>query len=243
MASYREVPCDEHVSNESPDGAATTSVHGKKVLNHDRKPTPVVVTMSSDGEASQTRSMLMVDRYLAKRSPQTPPIVLRGREVLLAIGVFFLFSVSVGLFVMMVKNTGSNYGGEQCATCARHVCLTEECVEKAAFMMRLMNKSASPCDDFWNYACGGWLASNTIPESHKSWGVGRDVEKRIATIVRKLIEEPIVHNALTSSERKAKTLYRACMNIKAVDRAGNEPLQTIIADVGGWAATGMYRDQ
>ena len=217
MASYNEVPRDQPAPSDAPDGAAgaaSNSAPNERDMNYEIK--------------------------------QSPSVMLRGREVLLAIGVFFLFSVSVGLFVFMVKNyiepkdnnDGCSAGDKP--TCPPDLCLTEQCIEKAAFMLQLMNKSAPPCDDFWNYACGGWLARSVIPESYKSWGVGHDVDKRIKGIVRTLIERPIVRHSPGSSERKAKTLYRACMDVKAIDRAGKAPLERIIHELGGWAILGMY---
>ena len=250
MASYKEVPRDQKMSGDAPDGAAgaaSNSAPSEQDRNYDRKETTAPAHHDSDDEPSPTHSLRMVDHYVTGRSLPTPPVMLRGREVLLAIGVFFLFSVSVGLFVVMVKDY-MDRGETKCpkgntTTCKPEpkpdtTCLTGECVEKAAFMLQLMNRSAEPCDDFWNYACGSWFARTSIPESFKSWGVGQDVEKRIKAIVRRLIERPIARETPESSERKAKTLYRACMNVKAIDRAGKTALQTIIDDLGGWAVVG-----
>jgi len=246
MASYKEVPRDQKMSADAPDGAAGTasnSAPSERDRNYDRKETTAPANHDSDDEPSPTHSLRMVDHYVTGRSLPTPPVMLRGREVLLAIGVFFLFSVSVGLFVVMVKDymdpSKRACAKGDTAPCQPDTCLTAPCVEKAAFMLQLMNKSAEPCDDFWNYACGGWLARTSIPESFKSWGVGQGVEKRIKAIVRQLIERPIARDTPGSSERKAKTLYRACMNVKAIDRAGKTSLETIINDLGGWAVVGM----
>ena len=35
--------------------------------------------------------------------------------------------------------------------------------------MESMDLEADPCQDFFQFACGGWIEKNTIPESKSRW--------------------------------------------------------------------------
>ena len=44
------------------------------------------------------------------------------------------------------------------------VCMTESCVTLAALVLDNMDQSINPCEDFYNFSCGGWEATNVVPE-------------------------------------------------------------------------------
>ena len=47
------------------------------------------------------------------------------------------------------------------------VCLTESCVKTAARLLHQMDRTADPCQDFYQFACGGFLKDTVLPE-HKT---------------------------------------------------------------------------
>lgn len=40
----------------------------------------------------------------------------------------------------------------------------------ASTMLTAMDKTADPCEDFYQYACGGWMKNNPIPSGYSRWG-------------------------------------------------------------------------
>ena len=49
------------------------------------------------------------------------------------------------------------------------VCYSVECLETAAGLMRAMNTSVNPCENFYEFSCGGWVRNNPIPGAFSSW--------------------------------------------------------------------------
>uniref|UniRef100_A0AAQ5ZZ99 Neprilysin n=1 Tax=Amphiprion ocellaris TaxID=80972 RepID=A0AAQ5ZZ99_AMPOC len=67
-----------------------------------------------------------------------------------------------------------------------------------------MDASVDPCDNFYQYACGGWLKKNIIPETSFRYSTF-DILRDELEVILKVEGEAA---ALT----KAKTLYKSCTN-------------------------------
>lgn len=74
-----------------------------------------------------------------------------------------------------------------------------------------MNKSTEPCDDFYKFACGGWIARHPIPQSQTSWDQLSLLREDLLQNLRVLLEEPDQATDL-KPVKLAKALYRTCMD-------------------------------
>jgi predicted metalloendopeptidase len=92
-----------------------------------------------------------------------------------------------------------------------------------------MDPSAKPCENFYAYADGGWLAKNPIPADYPEWGAFSELEQRNVESLRKILEQLTRESptaAPGSDERKLGDFYGACMDEKAIEAQGLSPLQT-----------------
>lgn len=48
--------------------------------------------------------------------------------------------------------------------------MTPACVTVASAIINSMDRNVNPCDDFYEYACGGWVETNPLPDGKSIWG-------------------------------------------------------------------------
>jgi neprilysin len=57
-------------------------------------------------------------------------------------------------------------------------------VTAAAAILQTMDQSVKPCDDFYQYACGGWIKNNILPEGKSLWGTFGIIEQQNQRIIK-----------------------------------------------------------
>ena len=96
-----------------------------------------------------------------------------------------------------------------------------------------MDIFTNPCDDFFQYSCGGWLRQNPLRSGVNQ--LDRFLQVTISNIksLRDSIERG--DNGNVPAVRLAKKFYDSCMNIGVINGRGARPLLDLIRETGGWS--------
>ncbi|NWX36436.1 NEP protein, partial [Notiomystis cincta] len=140
-----------------------------------------------------------------------------GLEVGLAVVVVLLAIVAITMIALY-----ATYDGD----------LFVSCVRAAARMLENMDPSARPCQDFYQYACGGWLKRNVIPETSSRYSNFDILRDELEVVLKDVLDTPSTNDI--PAVQKAKTLYRSCINETAIDSRGGKPLISLLANVSEW---------
>jgi putative endopeptidase len=93
-------------------------------------------------------------------------------------------------------------------------------------LVRNLDPSVPPGEDFFRYANGTWLKNNPIPPTESSWGLGHLVVDEIRGQLREICEEAAASGAPRGSvEQLVGDFWVAGMDSAATERAGIEPLR------------------
>jgi len=101
-----------------------------------------------------------------------------------------------------------------------------------------LDPSTAPCQDFFQYANGGWLKTHPIPADHASWAVFDEVEERNLQILRQVLEDAAASRAPRGSvPQKVGAFYASGMDNRAIEKAGLAPLKAELARLGALTDT------
>jgi putative endopeptidase len=94
------------------------------------------------------------------------------------------------------------------------------------FDLANLDRSISPCDDFFRFAAGGWIKNNPIPPAYSRWGTFTILRDHNEDVLHAILDEASKDNKATpgSNWQKVGDFYASCMAESQVESAGMKPL-------------------
>jgi predicted metalloendopeptidase len=99
-------------------------------------------------------------------------------------------------------------------------------------LLASMDPSADPCDDFYQYACGGWMEATERPADRprysRSFSTIADENERV---LREILESAAADPGDDPARKKMGDFYSSCVDQGPADAAGLAPLEPLLAEV------------
>jgi len=112
------------------------------------------------------------------------------------------------------------------------------------FSVDNIDKTADPCVDFYQYACGNWMKNSEIPADRSSWQSFSELNESNLAVERGILEKAAAggtgRNAI---DQKIGDLYGSCIDEKAVNEKGIAPLKTELDRVAAVKDKGTLIDE
>jgi putative endopeptidase len=96
-----------------------------------------------------------------------------------------------------------------------------------------IDRTASPCDDFYQFSGGNWLKANPIPSYATSWGPRNLLGLRTQATLKQILEDAAANRSAApgSNAQKVGDFYAAAMDTAAIEKAGILPLKPELARI------------
>jgi putative endopeptidase len=101
-----------------------------------------------------------------------------------------------------------------------------------SFDLTAIDKTADPCTNFYQYACGNWRKDNPIPSDQVRWGRFNELTERNNYLLYEDLKAA-AEAPKTALQQKYGDYFAACMNADEADKLGAKPIAPLLEAIDG----------
>jgi len=111
----------------------------------------------------------------------------------------------------------------------KEVCFSPQCIVLSASMLSSLDTSQDPCENFYDFANGGWLRTHPLPADKSSFGKFEALSRRNKQVIQRILESNYSMSSSKSSQDtklllKLRDFYSSCLNENRLEDRGAVPL-------------------
>jgi predicted metalloendopeptidase len=146
-----------------------------------------------------------------------------------------LFVIGLSLVAILMTATRRNLAAGDNPAAAETSDASDVKPEKtviAGFDFANIDRNTSACENFNQYANGGWMAKNQIPGAYSVWGRFTQLDEQNTEVLHQILDGLVAKKKLAAgNEQKIADFYGSCMDEAKIESEGIQPLESELARI------------